>query len=92
MTFDSEEQKKAVLDLIARVPIETTLQGLFAGPADELKELVQTLQNAEVENPPELTPADKKAVAAAKRKAAGDKKPPTKKTPRRSGQKSAPKG
>lgn len=48
MIFDSQKQKDAVLDLIGKVPITTTIQGLVAGLAPELAFLIQRIQQAPV--------------------------------------------
>ena len=49
MKFDSEQQKADILNLIAQVPVQTTLGGLFQGPDAKVRELVQAIQNAEVQ-------------------------------------------
>jgi len=53
MKFDSEEQKKNLLALIAKVPVQTDLGSVFQGPPPEIRELVEQIQEAEIEAPEE---------------------------------------
>ena len=85
MKMDSEEQRQQILNLLAQVPVQTNLQGLLAGADKGIIHLVQTIQQAPLEDgtpsalqghPPQL-PAG----------SGGDQ---ARKTPRRSGQKNQP--
>lgn len=49
MKIDTEAQRKLLLTLLGRVPIQTTLTGLFAGPSPEVKALVQAIEKAAIE-------------------------------------------
>lgn len=57
MIFDSEEQKKKVIALVASAPVKTTVQGVISGPAPWLVELMASLEAAHVRSPTEQTVA-----------------------------------
>ncbi len=48
MKFDTKEQQTLTLSLIGKVPISTNIDGLFSGPDNDLRALIQALQSAEI--------------------------------------------
>lgn len=56
MKLDSEAQRKLLLKLIGEVPVRTDINGLFGGPPEHIRQLVQAVQQAEIVAKPSSEP------------------------------------
>ena len=57
MIFDSEEQRKRILDLIGEVPVQTNIAGVMSGPSQEIMALVTAIEQGLV-----MSPSQQKAM------------------------------
>lgn len=49
MKLDSDAQRTLLLSLLLKVPVQTDIQGLLAGPRPDIRTLLEAIQQAPIE-------------------------------------------